>query len=79
MASHHYLELLNPTLPRPMRLLPSFVVLLLLPLSAAAGAPATAGAVSGRVQHAVTGQYLPNARVTLRGAEQAVFTDDAGI
>ncbi|PAW83464.1 MAG: hypothetical protein B9S27_00275 [Opitutia bacterium Tous-C8FEB] len=62
-----------------MRLLPSLLTLLLLPLVAAAGAPAPAGAVSGRVQHAVTGQYLPNARVTLRGADQVVFTDDAGI
>jgi TonB-dependent receptor len=62
-----------------MRLLPSLLALLLLPLDAAAGAPAPAGAVSGRVQHAVTGQYLPNARVTLRGADQVVFTDDAGI
>ena len=61
-----------------MRLLPSLLaLLLLLPRSAAASAPA--GAVSGRVQHAVTGQYLPNARVTLRGADQVVFTDDAGI
>ena len=61
-----------------MRLLPSLLaLLLLLPRPAAAGAPA--GAVSGRVQHAVTGQYLPNARVTLRGADQVVFTDDAGI
>jgi TonB-dependent receptor len=61
-----------------MRLLPSLLaLLLLLPRPAAASAPA--GAVSGRVQHAVTGQYLPNARVTLRGADQVVFTDDAGI
>ena len=61
-----------------MRFLLPLLALLLLPLAAAA-APAPAGAVSGRVQHAVTGQYLPNARVTLRGADQVVFTDDAGI
>ena len=61
-----------------MRLLPTLLaLLLLLPRPAAASAPA--GAVSGRVQHAVTGQYLPNARVTLRGTDQVVFTDDAGI
>ncbi len=61
-------------------LLPRLLSLgLLLPLLATAAASAPAGAISGRVQHAVTGQYLPNARVTLRGADQVVFTDDAGI
>ena len=79
MAPHDHLDLLTPNPPRPMRLLPPLLTLLLLPLALTAGAPAPAGAVSGRVQHAVTGQYLPNARVTLRGADQVVFTDDAGI
>ncbi len=61
-------------------LLPRLLSLgLLLALLATAAASAPAGAISGRVQHAVTGQYLPNARVTLRGADQVVFTDEAGI
>ena len=58
--------------------------LLILPLALAVFAPVhraaeTPAAVSGRVQNAVTGQYLPNARVTLRGTDRVAFTDDAGI
>ncbi len=37
------------------------------------------GSVSGRIQNVVTGQYLPNARVTVRGTDQVAFTDDSGI
>ncbi|MFZ9837107.1 MAG: TonB-dependent receptor [Opitutaceae bacterium] len=62
-----------------MRLVPALLALLSLLSPPPVAAAAPAGAVSGRVQHAVTGQYLPNARVTLRGADQVVFTDDAGI
>ncbi|MBM3851660.1 MAG: hypothetical protein FJ399_00730, partial [Verrucomicrobia bacterium] len=48
-----------------------------LPLPAAAPAPAT-GAVSGRVLNVVTGQYLNNARVAVRGADLVAFTDQTG-
>ncbi|MFM7752752.1 MAG: carboxypeptidase regulatory-like domain-containing protein, partial [Opitutaceae bacterium] len=61
--------------------LPRLLLLLLtwLAIAPALPAAATPAAVSGRVQNAVTGQYLPNARVTVRGTDRVVFTDDAGI
>lgn len=37
-----------------------------------------AGAVSGRVQNVATGQYLNNARVTVRGTDLVAFTDQTG-
>ena len=37
-----------------------------------------AAAVSGRVQNVVTGQFLNNARVTVRGTELVAFTDQSG-
>jgi iron complex outermembrane receptor protein len=40
-------------------------------------APAT-GAVAGRVQNVATGQYLSNARVTVKGTDRAAFTDETG-
>jgi TonB-dependent receptor len=46
------------------------------PAAAAEAAPAT---LTGRIQNVVTGQYLTNARVTLRGTEQEAFTDESGI
>ena len=39
---------------------------------------ATVGTVTGRVQNVVTGQYLNNARITLRGTDRVVFTDESG-
>ena len=36
------------------------------------------GAITGRVQNEATGQYLNNARVTVKGTDLAVFTDDTG-
>ncbi len=36
------------------------------------------GTVSGRVQNAVTGQYLNKARVTLKGTPLSEFTDESG-
>lgn len=43
-----------------------------------AAAPGTTGTITGRVQNVVTGQYLNQARVTLRGSSQVVFTDNFG-
>jgi iron complex outermembrane receptor protein len=41
--------------------------------------PATGTAtLTGRVQNEVTGQYLNNARVSVRGTDQTVFTDETG-
>src|SRR5688572_14928022 len=36
------------------------------------------GSISGRVQNAVSGNYLNNARVTVRGTDRTVFTDESG-
>lgn len=36
------------------------------------------GSISGRVQHAVTGRYLPNVRVTVEGTTLETFTDESG-
>ena len=41
-----------------------------------ADAPA---AISGRVQNVVTGQFLNNARITVRGTGLEVFTDQNGV
>jgi TonB-dependent receptor len=35
--------------------------------------------LTGRVQNVITGQYLPNARVAVRGTDRVAFTDDSGI
>ncbi|MEY2878249.1 MAG: hypothetical protein RLZZ15_629, partial [Verrucomicrobiota bacterium] len=43
-----------------------------------AAQPAATGEISGRVQNEATGQYLNNARVTVRGTDLSVFTDDSG-
>ncbi len=52
-----------------------------LPASAAAVSPAaaTTGTITGRVQNVVTGQYLNNARVTLKGTAQVAYTDRFGV
>jgi iron complex outermembrane recepter protein len=42
----------------------------------AAGPPT--GTVAGRVQNVVTGQYLNNVRVTVRGTGLSAFTDESG-
>ena len=58
--------------------------LTLFPLAAstqatAATAPVTSaqatGSISGRVQNVATGQYLKNARVSVKGSSNTVFTD----
>jgi len=38
----------------------------------------SSGAISGRVQNVATGQYLNNARVTVKGTELVAFTDQTG-
>ena len=43
-----------------------------------AQSPTGTAALSGRVQNEVTGQYLNNARITVKGSDVAVFTDDTG-
>ena len=51
------------------------------PGHAAEGPPAASrqtSAVTGRVQNVVTGQYLNNARITVRGTDLVAFTDATG-
>jgi iron complex outermembrane receptor protein len=48
---------------------------------AADGAPsasASSAAISGRIQNPATGQYLNNARVSVRGTDLIAFTDQSG-
>src|SRR5205814_9659252 len=54
------------------------VGLLLAPARAANSAPAVTGNIAGRIHNIVTGQYLNNARVTVRGSDQVAFTDSSG-
>jgi iron complex outermembrane receptor protein len=46
--------------------------------SPAAGAVQGTGTITGRVQNIATSQYLNNARVTLKGTNNVVFTDKTG-
>ncbi len=41
-------------------------------------AAAGTGSVSGRIQNVVTGQYLNNVRVAVKGTDQVTFTDQTG-
>jgi TonB-dependent receptor len=71
---------------KPFRLLAVLAAAPLLPLPSASAAsapsaaptPAATGTVTGRVLNVGTGQYLNNARVTLKGSNQTVFTDRDG-
>ncbi len=57
----------------------SFLVPPAILLSAArAQIPAGTAAITGRVQSEISGQYLNNARVTVRGTTFEVFTDETG-
>jgi iron complex outermembrane receptor protein len=52
------------------------------PVHAAAATPANSqgtGTITGRVQNVATGQYLNKARLTLKGTNQVVFTDNFGV
>ena len=46
--------------------------------SAGATSAAATGTVSGRVQNVATGQYLNNARVSVKGTDLVAFTDESG-
>jgi iron complex outermembrane recepter protein len=52
------------------------------PIFSLYGQPVTAatgtGTIAGRVQNVVTGQYLNNARVAVRGTDHVAFTDETG-
>jgi TonB-dependent receptor len=60
----------------------SWLALALSPASGADGsaaAPAPSASISGRIQNIVTGQFLNNARVAVRGTDLVAFTDETGI
>jgi len=48
------------------------------PAQATSTAPQSTGSISGRVQNVATGQYLTNARVSVKGSNNTVFTDKDG-
>ena len=48
------------------------------PTSGAATSGAATTQISGRVKNAVNGQYLNNARITIKGSAIVVFTDQSG-
>lgn len=56
-----------------------FISLGLMLLALCSFAQAQTGSISGRVQNQATGQYLNNARVTVKGSNVEVFTDDTGV
>lgn len=68
----------------PFALIGGWIALALAPGQATHGAddPSAAthaaGTISGRVQNVVSGQYLNNARVVVRGTDRIAFTDDTG-
>ena len=75
----------STTMKRTRNPLAMFGAWLALALGPAAGAQAaeataavTTGTLSGRVQNSATGQYLNNARVTVRGTDLVAFTDETG-
>ena len=75
----------SPTMKRnrnPLGIFGAWLALALGPAAGAQAADATAavntGTLSGRVQNSATGQYLNNARVTVRGTDLVAFTDETG-
>ena len=66
-----------PMNPRPaLARLGTWLALVLAP--AAPGAAAETAALTGRVLNATTGQYLNNARISVRGTDLVAFTDQTG-
>ncbi len=72
----------TPLYRLPLRLLTAVALcglgLLVARLSPLRAAAAATGTVGGRVLNEVTGQYLNNARVSVRGTELTAFTDQTG-
>ena len=49
------------------------------PGAVSASSPRASGTITGHVQNVVTGQFLNNARVTLKGTDQVAYTDAFGV
>jgi TonB-dependent receptor len=67
----------------PLAVFGSWLALALAPgqITAADGTPipaSSAATITGRIQNVVTGQYLNNARVMVRGTDVVAFTDQSG-
>jgi iron complex outermembrane recepter protein len=63
----------------PFRLAPGLFVVVLLSLGTTSISFAqSAGSIEGRVQHAVTGDYLNNARVSVKGTNLVALSDEGG-
>ena len=68
-----------PTLRPFLRLTFTACLALVLTLGTRAQTPAPAtGTIEGRVKNAVSGDYLNNARVSLKGTEFVALTDESG-
>ena len=52
--------------------------LLAFPASASAQSSGSTGTLTGRVQNEVSGQYLNNARVSIKGTNLSTLTDEFG-
>ncbi|MBI4626058.1 MAG: TonB-dependent receptor [Verrucomicrobia bacterium] len=67
--------------PRRILRTSSWVALVLLAITApgvAAAADRATGSISGRIQNVVSGQYLNNVRVSVKGTDLVAFTDQSG-
>ncbi|MBM3856095.1 MAG: hypothetical protein FJ399_23545, partial [Verrucomicrobia bacterium] len=60
---------------KPQSLLPAAYALMFLALAPCARAQTAPGAITGRVQSEVTGQYLMNVRVSIKGTDLSALTD----
>ena len=67
----------HETPPLKLLVLPSLLLALAVGHMPAA-APAATGSITGRVQNTDTGQYVNNARVTVRGTGLSILTDEIG-
>src|SRR5690606_35995723 len=63
---------------RPFTASLAFLILPLLLVAAQNPAAESSGTITGRVQNVVSGQYLNNARVSVKGTDLIAFTDQSG-
>ncbi|MBI5769820.1 MAG: TonB-dependent receptor [Verrucomicrobia bacterium] len=76
LSPHAFLRRWTRTLTAPLAALAA-LALAVAPSRLPAHTSAT-GEISGRVQNEATGQYLNNARVTVKGTDLTAFTDETG-
>lgn len=49
------------------------------PIAGAVEGGTTTGTITGRVQNVATGQYLNNARISIKGTKHSIYTDSFGV